>query len=55
MTQTGLVTDAIDSSKMTLMPLTARTQANVTAGLSPSLAKVCGAAASGLSLLGAML
>jgi len=43
--------DALDSSKMTLMPLTARTQANVR---SQTLAKVCGAAASGLSLLGAM-
>jgi hypothetical protein len=55
MTQTGLVTDAIDSSKMTLMPLTARTQANVDSRAKHSLAKVCGAAANGLFLLGAML
>jgi hypothetical protein len=55
MTQTGLVTDAIDSSKMTLMPLTARTKANVHGRAKHSLAKVCGAAASRLSLLGAML
>jgi hypothetical protein len=37
---------------MTLMPLTARTQANVRI---QTLAKVRDAAASGLSLLGAML
>jgi hypothetical protein len=51
---TWLVTNALDSSKMTLMPLTARTQANVRSQTKHSLAKVCGAAASGLSLLGAM-
>jgi CRP/FNR family cyclic AMP-dependent transcriptional regulator len=37
------------------MPLTARTQANVRSQTKHSLAKVCGAAASGLFLLGAML
>ena len=52
---TELVTDALNSSKMTLMPLTARTQANVRSQTKHSLAKVCGAAASGLSRLGAML
>jgi hypothetical protein len=52
---TGLVTDALDSSKMTLMPLTVRTQANVGSQTKHSLAEVCGAAASGLSLLGAVL
>jgi hypothetical protein len=54
MTQTGLVTDTLDSSKMTLI-LTARTKANVHSRAKHSLAKVCGAAANGLFLLGAML
>jgi hypothetical protein len=43
---TGLVTDALDSSKMTLMRLTARNKANVRSQTKHSLAKVCGAAAS---------
>ena len=55
MAQTWLVTDALVSSKMILMLLTARTQANVHSQAKHSLAKVCGAAASRLSLLGAML
>jgi hypothetical protein len=52
---TGLVTDALDSSKMTLMPSTTRNKANVHSRAKRSLAKVCGAAESGLSPLGAML
>jgi hypothetical protein len=42
--QTWFVTDALDSSKMTLMPSTARIQANVTAGPSTLLLGVrrCG-------------
>jgi hypothetical protein len=47
--------EALNSSKMTLMPLTARNKANVDSRTKHSLAKVCGAAASRLSLLGAML
>jgi len=52
---TGLVTDALDSSKMTLMPSTTCNKANFHSQDKRSLAKVCGAAESGLSLLGAML
>jgi hypothetical protein len=52
---TGLVTDALDSSKMTLMPSTTRNKANVHSRAKRSLAKVCGAAESGLSLVEAML
>jgi hypothetical protein len=47
--------DMLDSSKMTLMPSTTRNKANVHSRAKRSLAKVCGAAESGLSLLGAML
>ena len=49
----GLVTDALDSSKMTLMPSTTRNKANVHSRAKRSL--VCGAAESGLSLLEAKL
>ena len=52
---TGLVTDALDSSKMTLMPSTTRNKAKVHGRAKRILAKVCGISASGLSLLEAML
>ena len=39
---TGLVTDALDLPKMTLMPSTTRNKANVHSRAKRSLAKVCG-------------
>jgi hypothetical protein len=53
--ETGLVTDALDSSKMTLVPSTTRNKAKVHGRAKRILAKVCGISASGLSLLEAML